>query len=113
MTLGWSVDRFVGRCLVDISVGQSIDSPSVSQSVVRLVVHSMGQSFCRRIVHLVSQSDSREVSQLARYDQSTDRSVILIIAVCHIDLQGSFQQMWISKQEYEDQGKGSVERKCP
>lgn len=26
---------------------------------------------------------------------------------------GSFQQMWISKQEYEDQGKGSVERKCP
>lgn len=28
-------------------------------------------------------------------------------------LQGSFQQMWISKQEYEDQGKGCVERKCP
>ena len=27
--------------------------------------------------------------------------------------QGSFQQMWISKQEYEDQGKGCVERKCP
>lgn len=26
---------------------------------------------------------------------------------------GSFQQMWISKQEYEDQGKGCVERKCP
>ncbi|CAB3981102.1 actin 6A [Paramuricea clavata] len=26
---------------------------------------------------------------------------------------GSFQQMWISKQEYEEQGKSCVERKCP
>jgi len=26
---------------------------------------------------------------------------------------GSFQQMWISKLEYEEQGKGCVERKCP
>ena len=26
---------------------------------------------------------------------------------------GSFQQMWISKQEYEEGGKTQVERKCP
>jgi len=26
---------------------------------------------------------------------------------------GSFQQMWISKQEYEDNGKSQVDRKCP
>ena len=26
---------------------------------------------------------------------------------------GSFQQMWISKQEYEEGGKSQVERKCP
>ncbi|OTF71005.1 Actin-like protein [Euroglyphus maynei] len=25
----------------------------------------------------------------------------------------SFQQMWVSKQEYEEEGKGQVERKCP
>ncbi|UXI17762.1 hypothetical protein NH340_JMT03704 [Sarcoptes scabiei] len=25
----------------------------------------------------------------------------------------TFQQMWVSKQEYEEQGKGQVERKCP
>lgn len=28
-------------------------------------------------------------------------------------LQGTFQQMWISKQEYEEGGKQCVERKCP
>jgi hypothetical protein len=26
---------------------------------------------------------------------------------------GTFQQMWISSQEYEEGGKGQVERKCP
>jgi actin-related protein len=26
---------------------------------------------------------------------------------------GSFQQMWISKQEYEEGGKSCVEKKCP
>ena len=26
---------------------------------------------------------------------------------------GSFQQMWISKQEYEEGGKSQVDRKCP
>ena len=26
---------------------------------------------------------------------------------------GSFQQMWISKQEYEESGKSQVDRKCP
>ena len=27
--------------------------------------------------------------------------------------QGSFQQMWISKQEYDEGGKSCVEKKCP
>ena len=26
---------------------------------------------------------------------------------------GTFQQMWISKQEYEESGKSQVDRKCP
>jgi len=26
---------------------------------------------------------------------------------------GSFQQLWISKQEYEESGKSQIERKCP
>ncbi|CAG2180294.1 unnamed protein product [Oppiella nova] len=26
---------------------------------------------------------------------------------------GTFQQMWISKQEYEEGGKAQVDRKCP
>ena len=30
-----------------------------------------------------------------------------------VRLQGSFQQMWISKQEYEEGGKNCVEKKCP
>ena len=27
--------------------------------------------------------------------------------------QGTFQQMWISKQEYEESGKSIVQKKCP
>lgn len=29
------------------------------------------------------------------------------------NFQGAFQQMWISKQEYDEGGKGCVEKKCP
>ena len=36
-----------------------------------------------------------------------------LIMFCLFCLQGTFQQMWISKQEYEESGKGCVERKCP
>lgn len=32
---------------------------------------------------------------------------------CRPPTQGTFQQMWISKQEYEEGGKQCVERKCP
>lgn len=32
---------------------------------------------------------------------------------CCPPTQGTFQQMWISKQEYEEGGKQCVERKCP
>nr|KAG5693295.1 hypothetical protein BaRGS_011616 [Batillaria attramentaria] len=36
------------------------------------------------------------------------------VGMCDIDIRpGSFQQMWVSKQEYEEGGKGCVERKCP
>lgn len=35
------------------------------------------------------------------------------VCVCVSPPQGTFQQMWISKQEYEEGGKQCVERKCP
>ncbi|ELK13631.1 Actin-like protein 6A [Pteropus alecto] len=36
------------------------------------------------------------------------------VGMCDIDIRpGTFQQMWISKQEYEEGGKQCVERKCP
>ena len=36
-------------------------------------------------------------------------------AICDLSIvfQGSFQQMWISKQEYEEGGKSVVDKKCP
>mgnify|MGYP002714328617 CR=1 FL=1 len=40
--------------------------------------------------------------------------LIIIIFNCFAFVcQNSFQQMWVSKQEYEEEGKGQVERKCP
>ena len=39
--------------------------------------------------------------------------VSVCVCVCVCVPQGTFQQMWISKQEYEEGGKQCVERKCP
>lgn len=36
-----------------------------------------------------------------------------LLIVCFLLSQGTFQQMWISKQEYQDVGKIVVEKKCP
>jgi actin-related protein len=36
-----------------------------------------------------------------------------ICLVASDNVQGSFQQMWISKQEYDEGGKSQVEKKCP
>ncbi|XP_073731764.1 actin-like protein 6B isoform X2 [Misgurnus anguillicaudatus] len=45
------------------------------------------------------------------------QSFLLCVCVCicvsSYCLQGTFQQMWISKQEYDEGGKQSVEKKCP
>lgn len=38
---------------------------------------------------------------------------VLMVASVVPRPQGTFQQMWISKQEYEEGGKQCVERKCP
>ena len=41
---------------------------------------------------------------------------VLCLLECFLSLsafQGTFQQMWISKQEYDEVGKVVVEKKCP
>ena len=41
--------------------------------------------------------------------------LIFVLNYSHVYnvFQGTFQQMWISKQEYEEGGKSQVDRKCP
>lgn len=46
------------------------------------------------------------------------RNILYMYVYCVFDsmfdvFQGTFQQMWISKQEYEEGGKQCVDRKCP
>ena len=56
----------------------------------------------------------RERERERQTDRQTDRQRGLINLIFIITLfQGSFQQMWISKQEYDEGGKNCVERKCP
>ncbi len=44
-------------------------------------------------------------------------SLVVVVVVVVMSMvppsQGTFQQMWISKQEYEESGKVIVEKKCP
>lgn len=42
-----------------------------------------------------------------------DNHIFALILSDLLSFQNSFQQMWVSKQEYEEEGKGQVERKCP
>lgn len=45
--------------------------------------------------------------------RTADAFVFLTAFFLNAVLQGTFQQMWISKQEYEEGGKQCVDRKCP
>ena len=67
------------------------------------------------LVTKVQRERERENEREKERERQTERqregfgNLIFIITL----FQGSFQQMWISKQEYDEGGKNCVERKCP
>uniref|UniRef100_I3MFP6 Actin like 6A n=1 Tax=Ictidomys tridecemlineatus TaxID=43179 RepID=I3MFP6_ICTTR len=84
------VTTSVGMCDIDIR-------PGLYGSVIVAGGNTLIQSFTDRLNRELSQKTPPVIRQK------------LFLSI----LQGTFQQMWISKQEYEEGGKQCVERKCP
>ncbi len=55
----------------------------------------------------------RNVDSWSNFDRVAFLLDLHVTSLFTFLLQGSFQQMWISKQEYDEGGKNCVEKKCP
>ncbi|XP_063237639.1 actin-like protein 6B [Bacillus rossius redtenbacheri] len=105
--VGHIVTTSVGMCDVDVR-------PALYGSVVVTGGNSFLQGFPERLnrdlsVRIPSSMRLKVISANGcaerRFGSWIGGSILASI--------GTFQQMWISKQEYEEGGKGQVERKCP
>ncbi|CAH1785345.1 unnamed protein product [Owenia fusiformis] len=104
---GHVVTTSVGMCDIDIR-------PSLYSSVITVGGNTMLQGYIDRLTRDLSTKTppSMRLKVLASATTAERRFSSWIGGSILASL-GSFQQMWISKQEYEESGKVCVERKCP
>uniref|UniRef100_UPI00358E22A3 actin-like protein 6A n=1 Tax=Myxine glutinosa TaxID=7769 RepID=UPI00358E22A3 len=101
------VSTSAGMCDVDIR-------PGLYGSVILVGGNTLLQGFTDRLNRELSQKTppSMRLKVLAN-SSSVERRFSSWIGGSILASLGTFQQMWISKQEYEESGKQCVERKCP
>uniref|UniRef100_A0A8C7M104 Actin like 6A n=1 Tax=Oncorhynchus mykiss TaxID=8022 RepID=A0A8C7M104_ONCMY len=93
--VGHVVTTSVGMCDIDIR-------PGLYGSVVVTGGNTLISGFTDRLTRELSQK-TPPVSEALKY----------FLFTYFVHFLGTFQQMWISKQEYEEGGKQCVDRKCP
>ncbi|XP_064600687.1 actin-like protein 6A isoform X2 [Liolophura sinensis] len=97
----------VGMCDIDVR-------PSLYSSVIVVGGNSLLSGFTDRVNRDLSTKTPPNMRlKIISASGSTERRFSSWIGGSILASLGSFQQMWISKQEYEEGGKGCVERKCP
>ncbi|EDV21979.1 Actin-like protein 6A [Trichoplax sp. H2] len=97
----------VGICDIDIR-------PNLYSSVVVTGGNSLLRGFCDRLSReLQNKVPPGLRTKVVSANGSLERRCGAWIGGSILASLGSFQQMWISKQEYDDGGKNCVERKCP
>ena len=74
---------------------------------------SLLNGFVDRLQKEISVLSSLPKLRVIASNSSVERSFSVWLGGSILGSLGSFQQMWISKEEYGDHGKGVVERKCP
>uniref|UniRef100_A0A674MKL6 Actin-like 6A n=1 Tax=Takifugu rubripes TaxID=31033 RepID=A0A674MKL6_TAKRU len=101
------VTTSVGMCDIDIR-------PGLYGSVVVTGGNTLIQGFTDRLNRELSQKTPPSMRlKLIANNTTVERRFSAWIGGSILASLGTFQQMWISKQEYEEGGKQCVERKCP
>jgi len=97
----------VGMCDIDIR-------PSLYNSVIVVGGNSLLNGFTERLNRDLSTKTPPSMKlKLISSSVSSERRFSSWIGGSILASLGSFQQMWISKQEYEEGGRNCVEKKCP
>ncbi|PSN36370.1 Actin-like protein 6B [Blattella germanica] len=105
--VGHIVTTSVGMCDVDVR-------PALYGSVVVTGGNSFLQGFPERLNRDLSMRIPSSMRlKLISANGCAERRFGAWIGGSILASIGTFQQMWISSQEYEEGGKGQVERKCP
>merc|ERR1712106_227513 len=101
------VSTSIGLCDVDLR-------PSLYSGVILTGGNSLLNGFIDRLNRdLSSRTPPNMRFKLISATGTTERRFGSWIGGSILASLGSFQQMWISKQEYEESGKSQVDRKCP
>lgn len=107
LSMGHVVTTSVGMCDIDIR-------PSLYSSVIVCGGNTLLNGFSDRLNRDLSNKTPPNMKlKLISATGSSERRFSSWIGGSILASLGSFQQMWISKQEYEEGGKSCVERKCP
>uniref|UniRef100_A0A671M6R8 Actin-like protein 6B n=1 Tax=Sinocyclocheilus anshuiensis TaxID=1608454 RepID=A0A671M6R8_9TELE len=105
--VGHVVTTSIGMCDIDIR-------PGLYGSVIVTGGNTLLQGFTERLNRELSQKAPPSMRlKLIASNSSIERRFSSWIGGSILASLGTFQQMWISKQEYDEGGKQSVERKCP
>jgi len=97
----------IGRCDIDIR-------PSMFNSVLVVGGNSLLTGFCDRLnVNLLSKIPPSMKLKLIASPVNVERRFSSWIGGSILASLGSFQQLWLSKQEYDECGKSCIEKKCP
>eukprot|EP00064_Thunnus_orientalis_P004488 superscaffoldBa00000407_g4500 len=105
--VGHVVTTSVGMCDIDIR-------PGLYGSVVVTGGNTLIQGFTDRLNRELSQKTPPSMRlKLIANNTTVERRFSAWIGGSILASLGTFQQMWISKQEYEEGGKQCVDRKCP
>lgn len=101
------VSSSVGLCDVDVRLG-------LYSSVIVTGGNTLLQGFTDRLTtELSNKTPPSAKLKIIAPTNSIERKFSPWIGGSILASLGTFQQMWISKQEYEEAGKSCVERKCP
>uniref|UniRef100_A0A673Z0V5 Actin-like protein 6A n=1 Tax=Salmo trutta TaxID=8032 RepID=A0A673Z0V5_SALTR len=105
--VGHVVTTSVGMCDIDIR-------PGLYGSVVVTGGNTLISGFTDRLTRELSQKTPPSMRlKLIANNTTVERRFSAWIGGSILASLGTFQQMWISKQEYEEGGKQCVDRKCP
>jgi len=101
------INTSIGMCDIDIR-------PGLYNSVIVVGGTTLISGFVERLNReLLQKTPNNMRLKLVSNNQTSERRFSSWIGGSILGSLGSFQQMWISKQEYEETGKIIIEKKCP